>query len=70
MPNTKIQDYIEHICQQGCSVVRLHIESLEHATSNPPVELPQGMDKTQQQEILKELKAIMAVYDNKDCSED
>jgi len=70
MPNTKTHDYIEQICQQGCGIVRQHIEALEQATPNQPLKLLQGINKTQQQEILRELKAIMAVYDNKDCSED
>ncbi|VAW97146.1 hypothetical protein MNBD_GAMMA23-1283 [hydrothermal vent metagenome] len=70
MPNAKTHDYVEQICQQGCDIVRQHIEALEQATPSPSLELLQGLNKAQQQEILKELKAIMAVYDNKDCSED
>ncbi len=45
---------------------------LNHSKSpagNAP-ELLQKTDKMQQQEIVKELKAIMAIYDNKDCNED
>lgn len=70
MLSKKNQDYIEQICQQGCDIVRQHIESLEQAMSNNTTELLQKTNKTQQQEILKELKAIMAVYDNKDCNKD
>ncbi len=70
MLSKKNQDYIEQICQQGCNVVRQHIELLEQAAAGHAPELLQETDKMQQQEILKELKAIMAVYDNKDCSED
>lgn len=68
MPNTKTHDYIEQICQQGCDVVRQYIEALEQTTSSPPSELLKEMGEAQQREILKELKAIMAIYDNKDCS--
>ncbi len=70
MPSKKTQDYVEQICQQGCNAVRQYIESIESATPSRPSELFAQADKTQQREILKELKTIMAVYDNKDCSED
>ena len=79
-----IHNKIEHICQQGCSVVRQYIKALEIKThsqetkdsdSKPTAELAPDLlpellrDTTlsQQQDILEELKTIMAVYDNKNC---
>jgi len=66
-PSKRTQDYLEQICEQGCATVHQEIELLEHSQ---PSALLKGMSQTQQQEILKELKSIMAVYDNKGCSED
>jgi len=73
------QAKIEHICQQGCSMVRQTIEALEidHSSSEQKPDLRldflpdliRETTATQQQEILEELKTIMAVYDNKNCND-
>ena len=64
---------IEKICQQGCTVVRQHIETLinleQQDLSKPLPTLLQKTNKSQQKEILNELLTIMAVYDNSDCDE-
>ena len=64
-------ELIEFICQQGCTVVRKHIEILIHSEQNsnasPLPEIFQQTNKEQQKKILDELITIMAVYDNKDC---
>ncbi|MBN4080308.1 hypothetical protein JYT31_01455 [Beggiatoa alba] len=49
------QDHVEQICQQGCTFAKQQIKLL--IDSSDP----------QQQEILEELKSLMAVYDDKDC---
>lgn len=75
-PDSNLQSRIEHICEQGCTVVRQHIDSLESRQFNDSQQasapLPEALRETtgrQQQEILDELKTIMAVYDNKDCND-
>ncbi len=75
-PVNNTHDTVEQICEQGCSVVREHIEILSllqqdprtHHTASLPTLLMQIAPK-QQQEILKELQTIMAVYDDKDCDD-
>ena len=76
------QAKIELICEQGCTVVRKYIEVLEvkkqylemkgsdsYQTSDLLPDLLGETTLTQRQEILDELKAIMAVYDNKGCND-
>ena len=66
------QELIERICEQGCTVVRQHIEALINIEKNHSIKLPkllQTTNHTQQKKILDELITIMAVYDNKDCDE-
>ena len=70
-------DTVEQICEQGCSIVREHIEILSlmqqdprtHSSTSLPALLMQTAPE-QQQEILKELQTIMAVYDDRNCDED
>ena len=74
--STPMESTVEQICEQGCSTVREHIEILSllqqepriHHTNNLP-ELLKQTSPLQQQEILQELKTIMAVYDDKDCQQ-
>ncbi|MCK5335343.1 MAG: hypothetical protein KAQ67_04240 [Gammaproteobacteria bacterium] len=54
---------IELICQQGCTVVRDVIVSLEQ--HNKVAELDH-LDDKQKQLILVELKTVMSVYDQTD----
>lgn len=65
-------DLVERICEQGCTVVRQHIETLINAEKNNAIDLPKLLtqtNKVQQKQILDELISVMAVYDNKDCDE-
>ena len=67
-----IQKTIETICAQGCTIVRQTIESIESNQTSHSTHISDLLEETtdtQQQEILEELKTIMAVYDNKDCNE-
>ncbi len=56
-----VQASIESICELGCGRVNEIIDALAFGDS---VEEINGLDKTDQQWVLIELKAIMAVYDN------
>lgn len=59
---SQVQASIESICELGCNRVNEIIDALEYGK---PVEETQGLDQTDQQWVLIELKAIMAVYENK-----
>lgn len=70
--DTTAHDLVERICEQGCTVVRQHIEILINNEKDNSVSLPRVLaqtNKAQQKMILDELMTIMAVYDNKDCDE-
>ena len=67
-----IQELIEKICIQGCTITRQYIENLinfEKVNTKPLPKLLNETSNAQQKEILDELINIMAVYDNKDCDE-
>lgn len=57
----RVQSTIESICELGCDRVIEIIDALESGTA---IEETRGLDKTDRQQVLIELKAIMAVYDN------
>ena len=59
-PPSHLQSIIESICELGCDRVNEIIDALEHGSS---VEETRGLDKSDQHQVLAELKAIMAVYD-------
>ena len=60
-PPPHIESIMESICELGCDRVNEVIDAIECGYS---VEETRGLDKHDQQWILRELKAIMAVYDN------
>ena len=51
---------VENLCECGCDAVRATISAME---AKLPVSQTEGMSDEQQQQVLDELKAIMAVYD-------
>ena len=51
---------VEALCECGCDAVRATISAME---AKLPVSHTVGMSEAQQQQVLDELKAIMAVYD-------
>ena len=55
-----LQILIETICERGCGTVNEIIAALE---SGNPVEEFTNLDNAERQQILFELKQIMAVYD-------
>lgn len=60
MDQAKINRCIETLCQKGCSEVTRLIGVLERAEALAETA---GLDEAERAEVLRELKAIMAVYD-------
>lgn len=58
----KLNDYLDHLCNQGCTVVRETIEQMEAGDAVPELA---SLKPSEQQRLLQELKAIMAVYDSR-----
>ena len=59
MNSKKIEDCIETVCQQGCKTVYACISDLERGYSNLHTDF---LTFPEREKVLKELKAIMAVY--------
>jgi len=59
MDQSKIAHCIEVLCQKGCKEVSLVILALERGE---PVAEAQELNEGERQAVLKELKSIMAVY--------
>jgi len=53
---------VEAVCQCGCEAVRAVIAALE---ADQPVSQVQGLDPHERRLVLDELKAVMAVYDER-----
>jgi len=62
MDNPQIAQCIEQLCQCGCTDVRNTIAQLEAHQVVPQVE---GLTAQERRVVLEELKAIMAVYDQR-----
>jgi hypothetical protein len=59
MRSKQIEACIEAICQKGCRSVRQDIRLLQRGEILPEF---RGLDDLTRQAVLKELRAIMAVY--------
>ena len=57
----KFEQCVESLCQNGCATIRATITAMEHDIANVPLT---GLELTEQQHVLNELKAIMSVYDS------
>lgn len=62
MTSNHVQQRIEAMCQQGCDSVRSYIRAME---DDVPLSQLDGLDASERQRVLVELKAIMAVYDDR-----
>ncbi|HEY0635215.1 MAG TPA: hypothetical protein VGE00_07535 [Gammaproteobacteria bacterium] len=62
MDKPQVAQCVELLCQQGCSEVRAVITRLE---ANQTVAQVNGLDARERGQVLEELKAIMAVYDQR-----
>lgn len=64
MNSDKINRCIEALCANGCDAVRATIGSLEHEL---PLTETRGLGEMEVKAVLRELKSIMAVYDERSC---
>lgn len=60
-----VESIVESLCQNGCKAVWSYIEALEAGRSLPETA---GLDDHQRQQVLLELKAVMAVYGATSCT--
>ncbi|HEB56431.1 MAG TPA: hypothetical protein ENI98_09030 [Gammaproteobacteria bacterium] len=60
MLSNKSQLCVEQLCAEGCQSVRLYIRRLEQGDDIPQTS---ELKPEEKQQVLIELKAIMAVYD-------
>jgi len=61
MEHTKLTHYLEVLCQSGCETVNATIIAME---KNQPISFIEELNTEEQSIVLKELKAIMSVYDH------
>jgi hypothetical protein len=60
MDTTQVNQCIDALCQCGCDAVRATIEAMEAGADVPQV---QTLSSEEREQVLDELKAVMAVYD-------
>lgn len=63
----KLSSYLDRLCNRGCGVVRETIQQMEDGERIPELA---DLSHNEQQHLLQELKAIMAVYDARRITED
>jgi hypothetical protein len=56
----KIEECVETLCHQGCSMVYRHISALQQGEEFPEVA---DLSKAERLSVLEELIAIMDIYD-------
>jgi hypothetical protein len=61
-PAQSLSDCVEQICGLGCDRVRDAIASLEQ---NQLLQLAEHLNPVDRQQLLEELRSIMAVYDQR-----
>ncbi|WP_310692629.1 hypothetical protein [Thiohalophilus sp.] len=62
LDDPKLSQYLDHLCNQGCTAVREAIEQMEAGDNIPELA---SLSPAEQGRVLEELKAIMAVYDSR-----
>lgn len=62
MVSEKVNQCVEALCMTGCDAVRATIKTLEEGLT---VAQTEGLDEEERRAVLNELKAIMAVYDDR-----
>jgi len=55
----KVEECVESLCQNGCAAVHATITAMEHDLENVALT---GLVPREREQVLRELKAIMAVY--------
>lgn len=64
MDQSRIDHYVEILCEKGCREVWLDIQRLE---AGEPVAEIKDLDTAERRAIMEELKGIMAVYGDEGC---
>ena len=59
-PADSVEEHVEHICEQGCRVVRKTIDDFDHGQQIADL---QNLSNTERDRVMSELKDIMAVYE-------
>lgn len=62
MLHPQVNQCVEALCQSGCEMVRATIKAMEEGL---PIVQTDGLSAQEKQQVLDELRAIMAVYDRK-----
>ncbi len=62
MNAAKVQQCVDAVCANGCDAVRAAIGALE---ADLPATGVEGLSREERSAVLAELKAIMAVYDDR-----
>ncbi|MDH5180437.1 MAG: hypothetical protein OEZ39_19675 [Gammaproteobacteria bacterium] len=62
--HSAVDSAVESLCNEGCKAVHGYIEQLEQ---NHPIALLNGLTDREKQQVLAELRSIMAVYDRCQC---
>jgi hypothetical protein len=62
MDSNKVNQCVEALCKCGCEAVRATITSMEMGLK---LEQTRDLDEQEAETVLDELKAIMAVYDDR-----
>ena len=65
MDQQKVQDCVEALCHSGCDMVRATISAME---AGQTIAQTDGLEQDEAGAVLKELKAIMSVYDSRKAS--
>ncbi len=61
MAGNPVDSCVEAMCQKGCKTLWADIEALQNGIALPEVE---SLSNLEREQVLVELKAIMAVYGN------
>ncbi|MDT8403962.1 hypothetical protein [Sulfuriflexus sp.] len=62
MDSNKVNQCVEALCKNGCEAVRATISSMEMGVR---LEQTRDLDQEEAARVLRELRAIMAVYDER-----
>ena len=62
MVSSKVNQCVEALCKSGCETVRVTISNMEMGVE---LEQTRELDEQETTIVLNELKAIMAVYDDR-----
>jgi len=60
MKSNPVDQAVETLCQKGCKALWADLELMEHGQVLPELK---ALDAHQQQQVFKEIKSIMTVYE-------